>query len=246
MACPTLVMVGIEDEPFVGVSAADGRGHPRRRAGRDPRRRPFAAVRERDCVARCGSGVPRPDRRGVDRGLNGLHPCTTGDSRAAAPRAQIAPVARARKRASSTTTRVMRPAATRPARPFTETRNVRRRPSIVSSTASAGDLLADGHRREVIELHPVSDGGVARGNVAVHRGDRRLLGQPHDRRGRDHRDRAGALIATRCPRRSRPRSRNRTVRRRGAPTYHTQPLPSRGKPGGTSMRGIRHPSATPC
>ena len=57
----------------------------------------------------------------------------------------------------STTTRVIRPAATSPRPSLTDTRNVSRRPSTDSSVGLGLHLAADGGRGEVVELDPVPD-----------------------------------------------------------------------------------------
>ena len=60
---PTLVIVGEQDEPFLGAVRAHGRSDPRRRAGGDPRRRAQAAVREPRRVVAGAERLPRPRAR---------------------------------------------------------------------------------------------------------------------------------------------------------------------------------------
>ena len=138
-------------------------------------RRPDRLVRDRSAAS-----VPAVGRvPGVAHGAEG-----TGD--------QAVPAAFSRKRARSTTTRVMRPAATSPWPSLTDTRNVSRRPSIDSSAASArpcrrprsarGGRAARGSRRS--SCPPAS--------VAVDRAHRRLLGERDDARRRQHGHVAGA------------------------------------------------------
>ena len=71
----------------------------------------------------------------------------------------------------------MRPAATRPWPSLTETRNVSRRPSIVSRVASARTWPPTAVGREVVELHAVPDARRALRELAVDRLHRRLLGE---------------------------------------------------------------------
>ena len=87
----------------------------------------------------------------------------------------------------------MRPAATSPARYFTE--HAEREPTALDRLEHrlGGHRLADRDRREMVELHPVADGRVTRRDVAVDRGDRRPLGEQHHVRSGEHRHRAGAL-----------------------------------------------------
>ena len=84
-----------------------------------------------------------------------------------------------------------------------------RRPSTASSIASACTRPPTRHRRQVVELDAVADGGRARRELAGDRLHRRLLGEAdHAGRG-EHRDVAGARARSRC--RS---SRRRVTRRR--------------------------------
>ena len=71
VTCPTLVIVGVQDEPFVGRVARDGGDDPGCRARRDPRRGSLAAVREPGAVAHRARAVPRSGRppRPVSRSL---------------------------------------------------------------------------------------------------------------------------------------------------------------------------------
>ena len=58
--CPTLVIVGEQDAPFLEGSRADGGHDPRRGARRDPGRRSLAAVREPGAVARRARAASSP------------------------------------------------------------------------------------------------------------------------------------------------------------------------------------------
>ncbi len=66
-----------------------------------------------------------------------------------------------RKRSMSTITRLTRPTATRPRSSLTDTVKVTRRPLTFSTVASAVTVWPDGGGREMVELHPHADRGLA-------------------------------------------------------------------------------------
>ena len=179
-------------------------------------------VAERDRRARSASSAGRASATAC------ASPRSTDASSRSPRSAQPSPVACSRNRARSTTTRVMRPAATRPRPSLTETRNVSRRPSTASSVASAVHLAADGVGREVVELDLVADGRRARRELAVDRFDASPPRRARRRAGSRARARRRCAARARCRRRRRRAS---PIRRDRASHGHGRTIGSRLRAG---------------